>query len=255
MDPLKEIIAFYLEISPDDIHESTQIGHHGIPKSIRRHRMYAKIISEGFEITQPSRIETFGDLLSDLQGESIPVGSETDCVDEGAVVLEDTRSASHKRGALQHSVGIDVEEIDNLPDASEFLNHLFYTENFSPSEISTALTTSDPKRRLAGLFSLKEAICKADNRFLHIPFKDLEISHSEAGAPIYDGFALSNSYTELFVVGIAIPNLSIEKDRCLEDKSNVLALRIKVRMLQRAVFLSMCCIAVISVMALVLIFS
>lgn len=253
MDPLREIVALYLDISPDEIHESTQIGSRGIPKSIRRHRMYAKIISEGYEIAQPSRIETFGDLLSDLQGELIAVDSETEIVDEGAVTSGDVRSASHKRGELQYSVGIDVEEIGNLPDATEYLNHLFYTENFSYSEISFALATSDPKRRLAGLFSLKEAICKADNRFIHIPFKDLEISHSEAGAPTYEGFSLSNSYTELFAIGIAIRTGSIDRDRCSEEKSSVVALRVKVRKLWRAVFVGTCCIAVISVMTLVLI--
>ena len=255
MDQLKEIIAFYLDISPAEIHDLTQIGRRGIPESIRRHRMYAKIISAGFEITQPSRIETFGDLLSDLQGELITVDSETDCVDEGTVILGGAHPASHKHGGLQHFVGIDVEEIGNLPDTSEFLNHLFYTENFSYSEISLALTTSDPKRRLAGLFSLKEAICKADNQFLHTPFRNLEISHSEAGIPTYDGFSLSNSYTELFVVGIAIRNGEIDKDRWSEEKNSVVTLRNKVRMLQRAVLLSMGCVAVISVMTVVLILS
>ena len=255
MDPLKEIVALYLDISPDEIHDSTQIGRRGIPGSIRRHRMYAKIISAGFEITQPSRIETFGDLLSDLQGELITVDSETDSVDDGSVILEGARPASPKHGELQHSVGIDIEEIGNLPDTSEFLNHSFYTDNFSYSEILLALTTSDPKRRLAGLFSLKEAICKADNQFIQTPFRKLEIAYSEAGSPTYNGFSLSNSYTELFVVGIAIRNGGIDRDRWSEEKNSVVALRNRVRVLQRALLFSVSWVAVISVMTLVLIFS
>ncbi len=251
MDRLREIIGLYLGISPDQVHESTEIGRRGIPGSIQRHRMYTKMVSEGFEIAQPSRIETYGDLLSDLEGELTNADSETDFPCQSGGGSQDVRPASHRREELRYSVGIDLEEIGNLPDVSEFSNHIFYIENFSASEISLAEATGDPRRRFAGLFSLKEAICKADNRFMHTPFKELEISYSDAGEPICKGFSLSSSYTELFAIGIAIRDTSIVKYRYSEERS-VVALRVKIRMLRRVVFLAVCCIVLISVIAIIL---
>lgn len=249
MERLKEIVALYLGVSPDRIDESTSIGRGAIPGSVMRHRMYSKISAEGYEIVRPSQIETFGDLLSDLEREPTinTPGSKSIRTNEN-IHIDDNEGSNYESSGI--GIGIDIEEINNLPDTTDFRDHIFYIENFSPNEVTGALMASDPKRRFAGLFSLKEALCKANNQLLEVPFRGLEIEHSDAGQPFYSGFLLSNSYTEQLAIGIAIPNQLLNRH---SDDDDIVVLRTKFRALRRLVLLGMCCIITIFVMTIVLV--
>jgi phosphopantetheinyl transferase (holo-ACP synthase) len=101
------------------------------------------------------------------------------------------------------AVGIDLELVSSLPDATDYREHEFYQENFTSEEIAYCLQRPNPKSSLCGLWAAKEAIVKA----LNVPtrgegMKSLEIRHDEAGRPFFDGGALSISHAGDFCVAI-----------------------------------------------------
>ena len=101
-------------------------------------------------------------------------------------------------------VGIDIEDIMNMPVATDYREERFYTDNFTSKEISYCILQADPRASFAGKFSLKEAIIKADNSYKSVPFKEIEILNDSQGKPIFDGFALSISHTRNQSVAVAI---------------------------------------------------
>ena len=81
-------------------------------------------------------------------------------------------------------IGIDIESRDSFPNdifSSKCLSERkrLFTEN----EIIYSLTKSDPEITLIGIYSAKEAIKKAINKFLNMEYINIEINHSKNGKP------------------------------------------------------------------------
>lgn len=194
-DQVKDIISRYTKIPVDQINQHTLIGRTAVASSIVLHRMYAQLATDGFAAENYAGIKTYGDLLAALNKTSI-------------TALSTTAVPVYQYSAQEQSntIGIDIENISNMPPVNDFRLAEFYTMNFSPAEIAYCILQPDPYASFAGLFAAKEAIIKADNAYRSSPFNSIIIDHLPSGKPVYPGFRLSISHTNDLTIAVAVKN-------------------------------------------------
>ena len=207
MEDLKKIIAVFIKKDPETISDSTLINSKAIPGSIFLHRMYSVINKAGYNVNNYSNINTFGELVSLLNGKSAGNASITsEKISTNYEALENENPA----------IGVDLEAIDNLPVANDFREHEFYINNFSAEEISYSLLKTQPYETFAGLFSAKEALCKVNNNLRSRPFNQIVIKHTPDGKPIFENYSISISHTKTHSIAVAFLNnnsMSFIKER------------------------------------------
>jgi len=194
-EKIKEIVSAFTKIPVGDIGPATPVDRQTVKSSILLHRMYARLAEEGLVVENYLAVKTFSDLL----GQKAVNGNGA----AGANVPAATITAV--TGASSGNIGIDIEELSSLPRAHDFRKDEFYTMNFTPSEIAYCVLQPDPYASFAGLFSVKEAIIKADGRHRSRSFNSIEITHGPEGEPLYPGFHLSISHAGGVAVAVAIP--------------------------------------------------
>ena len=111
-----------------------------------------------------------------------------------------------------NQIGIDIQEIKELPDVIDYWEDDFYKTKFTSKEIAYCLIKENPKQSFTGLFSCKEAILKSNNG---LTWNEISIDHTENGKPFFNGYQLSISHSGNYAVAIAlklnqINNLNIE---------------------------------------------
>lgn len=125
---------------------------------------------------------TFGELCRILgiagDSASAPETAQTEVIAQAPVIAAKTEAAA---GEVQ--VGIDVEPIAALPEASDYWEHEFYKNTFSPREIAYALLQPSPKETLAGAWCAKEALRKARPALAEMEWTALEVVHDASGKP------------------------------------------------------------------------
>jgi holo-[acyl-carrier protein] synthase len=190
LDKAKEIISIFLKVSCEDIDANTRIDNNAIKSSVLVHRMYSELAKNGFKVNNFYNLKTFGDLEKDLQGIEH---------DDSMVNVENPplRYEYQDNSISSISIAIDIESSLNLPDAIDYFEEQFYKDNFSKSEIAYCSSKLDAKSCFAGRFAAKEAIVKANKRFINTKFSNIEVSVSENGQPIFDGMNISISHLKL----------------------------------------------------------
>jgi phosphopantetheine--protein transferase-like protein len=193
-EKIKKIIAVFLKKEVSEITTSTYIDQTAIASSILIHRMYGELAKAGFGIKNYMNIHTYGQLINQLNGNNdLPIVSQ---ISEPVVKRTGTSAIS--------GVGIDMEKLSNFTPVNDYREEPFYSMNFSAKEISYCILKSNPIESFAGLFCLKEALCKIDDNLRKTPFNQIEISHTPEGKPYYAGYLLSVSHTADTAIGIAI---------------------------------------------------
>lgn len=99
-------------------------------------------------------------------------------------VTKPAAKAQAQATSMDWDIGIDLEEIKNMPDISKIRSDLFYQETFTDLELTSALLKPNPLASLCGIFCAKEALRKCSDDFISIPFKQLEIDHMPNGKPV-----------------------------------------------------------------------
>jgi len=98
-------------------------------------------------------------------------------------------------------VGIDIQEIKELPDSYDFWEDEFYKLKFTPSEIAYCVTKDNPKQSFSGLYACKEALIKCNN-FLN--WENININHNENGKPVFENYNISISHSGQYSIAIAL---------------------------------------------------
>jgi phosphopantetheine--protein transferase-like protein len=81
------------------------------------------------------------------------------------------------------AIGIDIQEVDNLPAAGDPWSEPFYLENFTGAEIAYCTRQTHPKLSFCGLWSAKEAAIKCGSEFGGLRPNEIEVTHTENGRP------------------------------------------------------------------------
>src|ERR1700761_8205061 len=199
-DKVKEIIAGFIKIPPEQIGPSTAIGRTIVGSSILLHRMYAALASEGLVVDNYGNIKVFADLWPAGGGNNSNGSGHVSHVMPNAVYTTGPTNA----GTVPTGVGVDIEAIDALPRARDFRTDPFYTMNFTAEETAYCILQPDPYASFAGLFAAKEALVKAAGQYGKKNFNSIEISHNPEGKPLHPGFDLSISHSAGVAVAVAI---------------------------------------------------
>ncbi len=195
---VKKIVSKYTQISAEKINENTSLGKTAFRGSIIIHRMYAELEKNGIVVTKYHLIDTFGNLLKAISGELNDItGPENLQVPR---VIQSDSVRNNRKGSIQ-GIGIDIEHVDNLPDAQDFRTDSFYASHFSVEEIAHCIASNDAKLSFAGIFAAKEAIFKCSNIE---DLRKITIHFDTKGKPSSDGFLISISHSNGFAVANAI---------------------------------------------------
>jgi phosphopantetheine--protein transferase-like protein len=222
-DKIKSIISTFIKIPAEQITVNTAIDRTALNSSIALHRMYAKLAEEGYIVSDYWSINTFSTLLQRINGNVNASLSEVEYVpiNRNGQLLQ--------ASAENVAVGIDIEEIDAMPRATDFRENEFYKMNFSSAEIAYCILQPAPYASFAGLFAAKEAIVKANNSNRSKPFNTIVISHDQEGKPTYPGLHVSISHTNNLALAVALQMVADQSTRRKNepvvlqqpDKSNV----------------------------------
>lgn len=193
-EKIKNILSAYIKVAAADINSETIIDRSAVDSSIILHRMYAQLAKEKIIVTDYWDIKTFGTLLSKVTGNTgVPLVTMPSVFQQAGASIEPSAS-----------VGIDIEEIQLLPQAVDFREDTFYVMNFAPVEIAYCILQPNPVASFAGLFAVKEAIVKTDAAYAGRLFNTIIIDHLGNGKPVHPSFQLSISHTATVAIGIAI---------------------------------------------------
>ncbi len=212
MEEIKKIVSEFTGINVSLIKTDTPIHKNIFRNSIKWHQMFASLNNEGLAIHNYSEISTFGDLKKYFPKTDKGLGGNNYFVNE--------KTSNRNNETNGSGIGIDIEELDAIPETKSHRSHPFYTENFSQREISYCLLKEHPTQSFAGLFALKEAIIKANNQYMGRKFNEMEISHNDKGMPFHEGFILSISHNTESAVGIALSENLQQKPIPVNKKKN-----------------------------------
>jgi holo-[acyl-carrier protein] synthase len=204
---LKELVAPFVQLEPSQIGAQTVIDRRAVKGSIMVHRMFAVLEREGFVIPDRKVIGTFGELAAAFGGEpgvGEPVETALPVLPQGKKEVPLPPSLKSLPHLQPLAIGVDIEEVASMPAVSDFREDPFYRQNFSAREIAYCILQPHPLQSFAGRFCAKEAIVKADKAWRGTPFHQLEILTDAAGAPCFEGFAISIAHTPAQAIAVAL---------------------------------------------------
>jgi len=212
-DKIKKIIAVFLQKEPSEINSDTLINSTAIPGSILIHMVYRELELAGFPVKKYMDINTYGDLINRIKGTAVePISQPVQKSIPVNVSIPVNINVPTTGSNSDLEIGIDIESISNLPAVNDYREDPFYKTNFTTNEITYCILKPSPIESFAGLFCLKEALCKTNENFRKIPFNQIEITHTTEGKPSFRGYALSVSHTKDVATGVAIKGRTIKDD-------------------------------------------
>lgn len=122
-------------------------------------------------------VRTYGELEAAVLGTTeentvadVKSVAQTVAVEDDDVKIQD--------GGL--SCGLDVEMVENLPDARDYWTSDFYRSSFSDAEIAFCVVQDNPRMHFAARWCAKEALKKCGARYSALDLREIEVA-SEVG--------------------------------------------------------------------------
>lgn len=76
-------------------------------------------------------------------------------------------------------IGVDIEEVNHLPETFNYRSHDFYQSLFSVEEVSYALLKPEPRLHLCGIFCAKEALKKTAPELIQLRMDEIQVFHRQ----------------------------------------------------------------------------
>ncbi|HTC00741.1 MAG TPA: hypothetical protein VK705_08665, partial [Ferruginibacter sp.] len=147
-EKIKEIVSLYIKIPANQIVANTVIDRSAVASSILLHRMYAALANEAIVIENYWDVKNFGTLLQRINGAERSFAVVSDNTVEYVLPVNESRSSSD-------GIGLDVEEINAMPQVNDFREDEFYKMNFTSEEIAYCILQPNSLSSFAGLFAAK----------------------------------------------------------------------------------------------------
>jgi phosphopantetheine--protein transferase-like protein len=178
IEELRSVVGELMQVPGDSLAGPT-ILNGVLATSLGRARLDAAMRSR-FNLANQGvyTLKTFGELCS-LFGVAVAGG------DTAAATVRKTNvpafNGSHGDGV---AIGIDLQSANALPEANDFWESEFYKQHFTKQEIAYALLQADPRESFASAWCAKEALRKADSRWLDVDWQLTELVHEGDGRPM-----------------------------------------------------------------------
>jgi phosphopantetheine--protein transferase-like protein len=132
------------------------------------------------------------------------LGSEEEAL-AAAPVARTTAVAPPANSAVTGGIGIDIEEVGNLPEAEDYREHPFFQDHFTGKEMAYCIRQADVRASFCGIWAAKESMLKAGLIPSSAPrMNEFEIDRAESGAPIFPGCSISISHTRNTAVAMCV---------------------------------------------------
>ncbi len=172
-ESIHAVVARFFNVPESGISDSFVLPPERLAGSISRRVLHAAIKRlAGADLPGVWTASTFGELIH---------GGAADTTARTPPGSMSPRAPVAVSGAL--GIGIDIEEVANLPWSGDPWKEAFYTENFTQAETAYATRQPDPRTTLAGLWCAKEAALKCGAEFATLRPAQIEIRHDESGRP------------------------------------------------------------------------
>lgn len=204
MEKVVEIVAKIAGKSATQVLPETSLGSLGITSSIQILK-----IQSALERQYQQKLPFLGDSWT-VERIAAQVGEASLPAKANGVIAQPNTTANFNDNTAQItptslsgiSIGVDIEEINNLPDTSNYRTHEFYQTLFSPEEISYALLQNEPKLHFCGMFCAKEALKKAAPELINLRMDEIKVTHQQ-GRPLITTSDLAINSTFNFQVSIS----------------------------------------------------
>jgi phosphopantetheine--protein transferase-like protein len=94
------------------------------------------------------------------------------------------RSVVAESGNEGISIGIDIENYDSIPAATDPWAEPFFTDHFSQAEIAHCQRQANARESFCGVWCAKEAVMKSCAAFSRLTPKEIEIQWDVQGRPL-----------------------------------------------------------------------
>jgi phosphopantetheine--protein transferase-like protein len=175
-EQLRDLIATMLRVPAAEVSEGTLLA--ALNTSLGSAKVRLGLKRLGLALPAGAAPATFGGLLAALSGEAVSQADE-----KVNSVPRPLPSAAGNGGFAGLQVGLDVEDIRSLPEASDYWEHEFYRGSFSKSEIAYAVLHVEPRTHFAGFWCAKEALRKCDPAFAGVAPELTAVAHDANGRP------------------------------------------------------------------------
>jgi phosphopantetheine--protein transferase-like protein len=200
-EELQEIIAEFMKVPIAAVDAST-VFTGTLASSLGRARLDAMLRSR-IGISNPAvyTVKTFGELCQ-------RIGTDSSRVNHLPPVTQ--RDGSHAArtsfSGKGIAIGVDIQSVADLPNVTDYWEDAFYLQRYTQQEIAYALLQPSPRESFAAIWCAKEALRKADGRWLGVDWHRTEVTHAPSGGPtlISDGETLPCSLSLSHTGGVAI---------------------------------------------------
>lgn len=201
---LQQLVAGLLRVDPGQIENSTSLE--PLAGSLNRAKLSFALQRVGKTLPDHWFPGSFGELagfVSGAEAVEMPIAAP-------AFTLPSLAAGT--------MVGLDVETVASLPEATDYWEHDFYRKVFTRAELAYCLMADMPRTHLAGFWCAKEALRKCGDHLLRLELNSIQVSHNEAGRPllqILEGgewqatpAALSISHTDTLAMAVVVMHLA-----------------------------------------------
>jgi holo-[acyl-carrier protein] synthase len=200
-DLLRATIAEFFEVDPSLVGSAFPLSGRLGQGSIARAALDSAIRRRvGLKSTAVYTVRTYGELEAALLGSASEVPPSARVLGEPPAFPPDPVSngsagrvpaasaiaptdAAAPGASLPVSCGIDIELVENLPAATDYWEHEFYTTVFTPKEIAYCLMQENPPIHFAGRWCAKEALKKCDAALVAEEMRNIEFVSGESRVP------------------------------------------------------------------------
>lgn len=176
---LREIVSEFFGVGPDEVGPSFSLsgrkGHGSIARAALDSALRRRA---GVRSDAVYTARTFAELAAGL-------GAGADAAALDLAAPGDVRAAAtdSKPAGPPVSCGVDIELVENLPEAADYWEHEFYQEHFTPAEIVYCSKQPSPRVHFAARWCAKEAMRKCDPDFAGVAMTSVEVVPDASGAP------------------------------------------------------------------------
>jgi phosphopantetheine--protein transferase-like protein len=176
----------------EDIQDHLSLGSLGISSSIGLISLRSSMEKGATRKLPPLDLKMkISDLVNLLDGSAVPSNGESSPRSDANV-----RTASNPAsmapplartifsGIERLNIGIDIQDIESMPIASDYRTHDFYSSTFNPSELATAMLRANIRSHLTGIFCAKEAAKKTHPVLLNLRMTEFCVDHDQNAAPL-----------------------------------------------------------------------
>jgi phosphopantetheine--protein transferase-like protein len=180
LDKVRSVVARFFQVEESAVTDEFVFPRERLQGSAARYTFHAALKRmAGVDLPTAHTANSYAELVR--QEASVQQGAPKPVLQKEA--KSDLNAGAEREMADRALIGIDIEQVDNLPWSGDPWSEPFYLEHFTDAEIAYCLRRPEPKLSFCGIWAAKEAVIKCCERMPAFYPKQIEVLHDAAGRP------------------------------------------------------------------------